>query len=355
MDFEKYTDRAKGFVQAAQSLALREGHQQFGPDHLLKVLLDDPEGMAAGLIQRAGGRPGDALAAVEQVLAKRPKVSGGGAGQIYLAPELARVFDTRPEDRRQGRRQVRHRRAAAAGAGHGVLQRRRPRPEGCRRHADHAQPGHQRHPQGPHRRQRLGRAGLRRAQALCPRPDRGGRRGQDRSRHRPRRGDPPHHPGAVPAHQEQSRPDRRARRRQDGHRRGPGPAHRQGRCAREPEGQEAAGARHGLADRRAPNTAASSRSGSRPCCPRSRPRAAGSSCSSTSCTPSSAPARPRARWTPATCSSPRWRAASCTASAPPRSTNTASTSRRTPPWRGASSRSSSPSRRWRTPSPSCAA
>jgi ATP-dependent Clp protease ATP-binding subunit ClpB len=94
MDFEKYTDRAKGFVQSAQSLALREGHQQFGPDHLLKVLLDDPEGMSAGLIQRAGGRPGDALAAIERVLAKRPKVSGGGAGQLYLAPELARVFDT---------------------------------------------------------------------------------------------------------------------------------------------------------------------------------------------------------------------------------------------------------------------
>jgi len=94
MDFEKYTDRAKGFVQAAQSLALREGHQQFGPDHLLKVLLDDPEGMAAGLIQRAGGRPGDALAAIEPILAKRPKVSGGGAGQMYLAPELARVFDS---------------------------------------------------------------------------------------------------------------------------------------------------------------------------------------------------------------------------------------------------------------------
>ena len=94
MDFERYTDRAKGFVQAAQSLALREGHQQFGSDHLLKVLLDDPEGMAAGLIERAGGRPGDALAAIERVLAKRPKVSGGGAGQTYLAPELARVFDT---------------------------------------------------------------------------------------------------------------------------------------------------------------------------------------------------------------------------------------------------------------------
>jgi ATP-dependent Clp protease ATP-binding subunit ClpB len=94
MDFEKYTDRAKGFVQAAQGIAQREGHQQFGPDHLLKALLDDPEGMSAGLIQRSGGRPADALAGVERALAKRPKVSGGGAGQIYLAPELARVFDS---------------------------------------------------------------------------------------------------------------------------------------------------------------------------------------------------------------------------------------------------------------------
>jgi ATP-dependent Clp protease ATP-binding subunit ClpB len=93
MNFEKYTDRARGFVQSAQSLALREGHQQFGTDHLLKVLLDDPEGLVARIIQSAGGRPGDALAAVERALAKRPKVSGGGAGQVYLAPELARAFD----------------------------------------------------------------------------------------------------------------------------------------------------------------------------------------------------------------------------------------------------------------------
>ena len=55
MNIEKYTDRARGFVQSAQSLALREGHQQFTPEHLLKVLLDDPEGLAAGLIDRAGG------------------------------------------------------------------------------------------------------------------------------------------------------------------------------------------------------------------------------------------------------------------------------------------------------------
>jgi ATP-dependent Clp protease ATP-binding subunit ClpB len=93
MDFEKFTDRAKGFVQAAQSLALRDGHQQFAPEHLLKVLLDDPEGLASGLIARAGGQSKAALDAVERLLAKRPKVSGGGAGQLYLAPELARVFD----------------------------------------------------------------------------------------------------------------------------------------------------------------------------------------------------------------------------------------------------------------------
>src|SRR5882672_3976956 len=93
MDFEKFTDRARGFVQSAQSLALREGHQQFAPEHLLKVLLDDPEGLASGLIDRAGGRSRAALSAVEAALAKLPKVSGSGAGQVYLAPALARAFD----------------------------------------------------------------------------------------------------------------------------------------------------------------------------------------------------------------------------------------------------------------------
>ena len=93
MNFDKYTDRSRGFIQSAQSLASREGHQQFAPEHLLKVLLDDPEGLAAGLIDRSGGNSRQALSAVEAVLAKRPKVSGGGAGQIYLDPALARVFD----------------------------------------------------------------------------------------------------------------------------------------------------------------------------------------------------------------------------------------------------------------------
>ena len=93
MNFDRYTDRAKGFVQSAQSLALRENHQQFTPEHVLKVLLDDPEGLASGLIGRAGGDAKAALAAVERSLAKRPKVSGSGGGQVYLAPETARAFD----------------------------------------------------------------------------------------------------------------------------------------------------------------------------------------------------------------------------------------------------------------------
>src|SRR5256884_197068 len=94
MDIEKYTERARGFIQAAQSLAMREGHQQFSSLHVLKVLLDDSEGLAAGLIDRAGGNSRAILKATEDTLNKLPKVSGGGAGQVYLAPELARGFDT---------------------------------------------------------------------------------------------------------------------------------------------------------------------------------------------------------------------------------------------------------------------
>jgi ATP-dependent Clp protease ATP-binding subunit ClpB len=92
MNIEKYTDRARGFVQSAQSLALREGHQQFTPEHILKVLLDDPEGLAAGLIDRSGGNSRQALQAVEEALGKMPKVSGSGSGQVYLAAATARLF-----------------------------------------------------------------------------------------------------------------------------------------------------------------------------------------------------------------------------------------------------------------------
>jgi len=97
MNLESYTDRVKGFLQSAQGLAVREGHQQFKPDHMLKVLLDDEEGLAANLIRKAGGRPEVALQEVELTLDKLPKVEGAGAGQLYLAPETARVFDTAEE------------------------------------------------------------------------------------------------------------------------------------------------------------------------------------------------------------------------------------------------------------------
>jgi ATP-dependent Clp protease ATP-binding subunit ClpB len=93
MDFEKYTDRARGFIQSAQQLALREGHQKFASEHLLKVLLDDEQGLAAGLIDRSGGNSRDALQLTEEALAKIPQVSGSGAGQLHLAAEMARVFE----------------------------------------------------------------------------------------------------------------------------------------------------------------------------------------------------------------------------------------------------------------------
>src|SRR4051794_38194614 len=94
MDFEKYTERSRGFIQATQGLALRRGHQRLTPEHLLTTLLEDKEGLAANLIKSAGGDPARALLAVEAELNKQPKVEGSGAGQIYLAPELARLFQT---------------------------------------------------------------------------------------------------------------------------------------------------------------------------------------------------------------------------------------------------------------------
>src|SRR3954467_4306949 len=93
MDMEKYTERSKGFVQSAQNLALRSGHQRLTPEHLAKVLLEDKEGLCANLIQAAGGDPKIVLAQIEAELNKMPKVDGSGAGQVYLSPELARICD----------------------------------------------------------------------------------------------------------------------------------------------------------------------------------------------------------------------------------------------------------------------
>jgi ATP-dependent Clp protease ATP-binding subunit ClpB len=97
MDLNKYTERAKGFLLNAQTLVQRSAHQRFVPEHLLKVLLDDEEGLAAGLIKQAGGDPNRAKQAVEAALAKQPRVEGSGAGQIYMAPETAKLFETAEE------------------------------------------------------------------------------------------------------------------------------------------------------------------------------------------------------------------------------------------------------------------
>jgi ATP-dependent Clp protease ATP-binding subunit ClpB len=93
MQIEKYTDRLKTLIQSAQSLAQRSGHQQFSPLHMLKALLDDEERFAANLLEACGASVAQVEDGVDHELGKLPKVEGQGAGQIYLAPEMARVFD----------------------------------------------------------------------------------------------------------------------------------------------------------------------------------------------------------------------------------------------------------------------
>ncbi|RNC96967.1 ATP-dependent chaperone ClpB [Oceaniradius stylonematis] len=93
MNLENYSERVRGFIQSAQTLALGSSHQQFTPEHILKVLVDDSEGMAASLIERAGGNARDVRMGVETALNALPKVEGGN-GQLYLAQPLAKVFTT---------------------------------------------------------------------------------------------------------------------------------------------------------------------------------------------------------------------------------------------------------------------
>jgi len=94
MDIEKFTDRANGFLQAAQTIAIREYHQRVTPEHLLKALLDDEQGAAAGLIKAAGGDPVRAKQAVDAEVGRQPKVTCGGAGgQPQFTPDIVRVLD----------------------------------------------------------------------------------------------------------------------------------------------------------------------------------------------------------------------------------------------------------------------
>ena len=93
MNIEQYSERARGFIQSAQTYAVSNDHQQFLPEHILKVLLDDNEGFATGLLEKAGGDAQALRLALEAALKKVPKVSGGN-GQVYLAAPLAKVFAT---------------------------------------------------------------------------------------------------------------------------------------------------------------------------------------------------------------------------------------------------------------------
>ncbi|MCH7555103.1 MAG: ATP-dependent chaperone ClpB [Proteobacteria bacterium] len=97
MDMEKFTERSRGVIQSAQGLAMRSGHQRFMPEHVLKILLDDSQGLAANLMTAAGARPRDAISAVGAALEKQPRVDGPGAGQVYLAPDTARLFESAVE------------------------------------------------------------------------------------------------------------------------------------------------------------------------------------------------------------------------------------------------------------------
>ncbi len=91
MDLSKFTERSRGFVQAAQTIAMREGHQRLVPEHVLKALMDDPEGLAANLITKSGGDAGRVLEAVDREIEKQPKVSGD-AGQTYLDSVTVKVL-----------------------------------------------------------------------------------------------------------------------------------------------------------------------------------------------------------------------------------------------------------------------
>jgi ATP-dependent Clp protease ATP-binding subunit ClpB len=92
MNFEKFTERSRGFIQSAQTIAMRESHQRVLPEHLLKALMDDDQGLAANLIRSAGGSPEQVTQAVDALVAKQPQVTGD-AGQVYVDPSLVRVLD----------------------------------------------------------------------------------------------------------------------------------------------------------------------------------------------------------------------------------------------------------------------
>ena len=171
MNLEKFTDRAKGFLQSAQTVAIRMNHQRITPEHLLKALLEDSEGMAAGLIQRAGGNAQVAVTEIDAALAKIAAVSGSGAQQTPgLDNDTVRILDRRADRGKAGdsfvsvqrlSRRSRLRRLLPPGRlskrPMSIPRRSKPRSRRDRR---------------PHRGQRFGGGKLRRDAGVRPRPHR---------------------------------------------------------------------------------------------------------------------------------------------------------------------------------------
>ncbi len=257
MRLDKLTVKAQEAVQAAQSLADQHDHQAIEPEHLLLALLQQQEGVVGPLLAKLGARPEAVSAQVQAEIDEAPEGAGRRAH--------VRVASLRGRDQsRVGRGaaaegRVRLDRAPAHRHRPGKDRRRHPHPRRQRRdprgHLPVARRG-ARHPAGDRPEPRGEVPG---APALLEGPDGPRAQGQARSGHRPRRGDPPRDPGALPPHQEQSRADRRARRRQDRHRRGPGPAHRGRGHARGAARQAPGRPRHRRHAGRDRSTAASSR------------------------------------------------------------------------------------------------
>ena len=240
----------------AQTAAEKADHPEVTPEHLLQALLEQEGGVVPAALGKLGANAGAIRQEVERVLAALPHTQGAAT---QLSPRL----DARAEEgacaRRRRSRTSTSRPSTSCSASSTA---RTPSAEILKRHGvsrDAVLNVAARDPRQPARRRSQRRGPLPGAREVRARPHRAGAQGQARSRHRPRRGSAPRGAGAVPPHQEQPRAHRRAGRRQDRDRRGPGPAHRVRRRAGVAEEQAAGGARPGRAHRRAPSTAASSR------------------------------------------------------------------------------------------------
>ena len=263
MDINRFTEKLQEAIRAAQSKAVRYGHQQIDVEHLLAALLEQEGGLAPSILTQGRRQRGGAAArASKRSWTGCPRSRGRPAAPTRsTSPTRLNRLLTAAEDeaaQAQGRVHL----GGARAAGRARRQRRRgPPAQGVRPHPRAADAGAARGARQPARDVAESRGHLRGAGAVRPRPDQAGRAGQAGSGDRPRRGDPPRDPGALAPHQEQPGADRRAGRGQDRHRRRAGAAHRARRRAGGAEEQAHRGARHGRADRRREISAASSRSG----------------------------------------------------------------------------------------------